>query len=139
MASGWSIQAGDLWREEIEKALTSGRVALLMVRADFLSPDFVTLLMVRADFLSPDFVTCEELPPLFHAAREEGLRILLGAPAPQPLETHPGDRAVSGGGGFGGRGWDQTSADHFQGPAQPERIHTGWVISGWLPWRSRSP
>ncbi len=55
------IQAGDLWREEIEKALASARVALLLV---------------SADFLASDFVTREELPELFHAAKQEGLRIL---------------------------------------------------------------
>jgi formylglycine-generating enzyme required for sulfatase activity len=55
------IQAGDLWREEIEKALAGAQVALLMV---------------SADFLDSDFVTREELPKLFHGARQEGLRIL---------------------------------------------------------------
>ena len=55
------IQAGMVWREEIEKALGSAQVALLMV---------------SADFLASDFVTREELPELFHAARKEGLRIL---------------------------------------------------------------
>jgi hypothetical protein len=55
------IQAGALWRVEIEKALASAQVALLMV---------------RADFLDSDFVTRSELPSLFTAAKQEGLRIL---------------------------------------------------------------
>ena len=55
------IQAGGLWKQEIEQALASASVALLMVSADFLASDFVTL---------------SELPPLFLAAKQEGLRIL---------------------------------------------------------------
>jgi formylglycine-generating enzyme required for sulfatase activity len=55
------IQPGSLWREEIEKALASARVALLLV---------------SSDFLASDFVTRSELPQLFHAAKQEGLRIL---------------------------------------------------------------
>ena len=55
------IQAGGLWQQEIEQALASASVALLMVSADFLASDFVTL---------------SELPPLFLAAKQEGLRIL---------------------------------------------------------------
>ncbi len=55
------IQPGSLWREEIEKALASARVALLLV---------------SSDFLASDFVTRNELPTLFRAAKQEGLRIL---------------------------------------------------------------
>jgi internalin A len=55
------IQPGSLWQEEIEKALASARVALLLV---------------STDFLASDFVNRRELPPLFHAAKQEGLSIL---------------------------------------------------------------
>ena len=55
------IQAGGLWRQEIEQALASASVALLLV---------------SADFLASDFVARSELPHLFRAAKQKGLRIL---------------------------------------------------------------
>ena len=68
------IQAGMQWRDEIRTALASAQVALLMV---------------SADFLASDFVTREELPPLFHAARDEGLRILWVPLRPCLWKHHP--------------------------------------------------
>lgn len=55
------IQAGSLWREEIDSAIERARVAVLMV-----SPDF----------LGSPFIRDNELPPLLTAADADGCRVL---------------------------------------------------------------
>ena len=55
------IQPGDIWLDEIERALARAQVALLLV-----SPDF----------LASDFIRRQELPCLFDAAQNDGLKIL---------------------------------------------------------------
>lgn len=55
------IRAGDEWRKEIERAIASCKVAILLV-----SPYF----------MASDFINNNELPPLLKKARQKGVRII---------------------------------------------------------------
>ena len=55
------LKAGDLWREEINIAMSNAEVAILLI---------------SADFFASDFITEKELPPLLQAAKEKGTTIL---------------------------------------------------------------
>jgi hypothetical protein len=55
------LRPGELWLDEIKNALSTAKVAVLLV---------------SADFLASDFIATEELPPLLAAGRARGLVIM---------------------------------------------------------------
>jgi len=55
------IQTGAKWLDEIEKAIQTAKLGLLIV---------------SADFLASDFITNNELPPLLEAATKDGAVIM---------------------------------------------------------------
>jgi hypothetical protein len=55
------IRPGDDWKQEIQNALDTAQVAVLLI---------------SADFFASDFIDENELPPLLDAAKAKGVRIL---------------------------------------------------------------
>jgi hypothetical protein len=55
------VVAGSRWHDEIDKAIQSAKVAVLII---------------SADFLATDFIINNELPPLLDAARNDGAVIM---------------------------------------------------------------
>lgn len=55
------IEPGAIWAAEIQSALEKTKVAILLI---------------SADFMASDFIASNELPPLLHAAKEDGAIII---------------------------------------------------------------
>lgn len=73
----WSdenIKPGEQWREEIRRALTHCKVAILLV---------------SADFLASDFVANNELPSLLNAQKDRGIVVLPIVVRPCAFEDMP--------------------------------------------------
>lgn len=68
------IKPGAKWHDEIEEALSSAKVAILLI---------------SADFLASDFVAKEELPALLQAAEKDGAVILGVILSPSSISKYP--------------------------------------------------
>lgn len=69
-----NIRAGQQWREEIEAALASAKVAILLV---------------SAYFLDSDFITQNEVPSLLASSETDGAVVLQVIVSPCRVEHHP--------------------------------------------------
>jgi pimeloyl-ACP methyl ester carboxylesterase len=68
------IKAGDKWKEEIQKAIATSKVAVLLI---------------SADFLASDFIHDNELPPLLAAAEHDGAKIIPVIVSPSRFDETP--------------------------------------------------
>jgi tetratricopeptide (TPR) repeat protein len=68
------IPAGNLWKDEIDKALSEAKVALLLI---------------TTNYLASRFIAKDELPPLLQAAKQDGAVILSLLCAPVYWEVSP--------------------------------------------------
>jgi hypothetical protein len=68
------IQPGQKWKEEIKKAISETKIAILLV---------------STDFLGSDFIANDELPPLLEAAEKDGAVILTVILKPCLFEEFP--------------------------------------------------
>ena len=67
------LKAGERWRNEIQSALASAKVGILLISADFLSSDFITEV---------------ELPRLLSAAARDGCTIIPVIVGPSSYDSH---------------------------------------------------
>jgi hypothetical protein len=68
------LLAGQVWEDEIKKALAAAHIGVLLV---------------SADFVASDFIAKNELPPLLAAAQDRGLTILSLIVGPSQFENMP--------------------------------------------------
>src|SRR3954454_15942751 len=68
------IRPGDDWKQEIQNALDTAQVAVLLI---------------SADFFASDFIDETELPPLLDAAKAKGVRILPVILSPSRFARNP--------------------------------------------------
>lgn len=68
------IRPGQVWKEEVEKALSRAKIGILML---------------STDFFNSDFVLKNELPPLLEAAKEKGTVILSIVLRPCRFNSYP--------------------------------------------------
>ncbi len=68
------LLAGQVWEDEIKKALAAAHIGVLLV---------------SADFVASDFIAKNELPPLLAAAQDRGLTILSLIVGPSRFKRMP--------------------------------------------------
>jgi hypothetical protein len=74
------IRPGDDWKQEIQNALDTAQVAVLLI---------------SADFFASDFIDETELPPLLDAAKAKGARILPVILSSPLIKSNPSMRGTA--------------------------------------------